>query len=136
MLPLLIGFLSGIIGGMGVGGGMLLIPAAKIFMGLSQQSAQALNLYCFIPSSVCAIFVHLKNKQIEFKGTARYHYGRAVLTFGSVYFNTHFADAPVASFRRIYTDFWHSRSDFWHKTEKQLIYLKKKSAFFDKKILK
>ncbi|MBQ3022769.1 MAG: sulfite exporter TauE/SafE family protein [Clostridia bacterium] len=67
MLPLLIGFLSGIIGGMGVGGGMLLIPAAKIFMGLSQQSAQALNLYCFIPSSVCAIFVHLKNKKIEFK---------------------------------------------------------------------
>lgn len=66
-MPLLIGFLSGIIGGMGVGGGMLLIPAAKIFMNLSQQSAQALNLYCFIPSSVCAIFVHLKNKKIEFK---------------------------------------------------------------------
>lgn len=67
MLPSIIGFLSGIIGGMGVGGGMLLIPAAKIFMNLPQQSAQALNLYCFIPSSVCAIFVHLKNKKIEFK---------------------------------------------------------------------
>ena len=66
-MTILIGFLSGIIGGMGVGGGMLLIPAAKIFLNFSQQGAQALNLYCFIPSSVCAIFVHLKNKKIEFK---------------------------------------------------------------------
>ena len=67
MITILTGFLSGIISGMGVGGGMLLIPAAKFFMNLSQQSAQALNLYCFIPSSVCAIFVHIKNKKIEFK---------------------------------------------------------------------
>ena len=66
-MVLLIGFLSGVIAGMGVGGGMLLIPAAKIFLNLSQQSAQSLNLYCFIPSSLCAIFVHLKNKQIELK---------------------------------------------------------------------
>ena len=66
-MTLLIGFLSGIIGGMGVGGGMLLIPAAKIFLSLPQQAAQALNLYAFIPSSVCAIFVHAKNKKIEFK---------------------------------------------------------------------
>ena len=67
MLPSIIGFLSGIIGGMGVGGGMLLIPAAKFFMNLSQQSAQALNLYCFIPASACAIFIHLKNKRITVK---------------------------------------------------------------------
>ena len=67
MIAILTGFLSGIISGMGVGGGMILIPAAKIFMNLPQQSAQALNLYCFIPSSICAIFVHLKNKKIEFK---------------------------------------------------------------------
>lgn len=66
-MSLLIGFLSGIIGGMGVGGGMILIPAAKFFLDLPQQSAQALNLYCFIPSAVCAIFVHAKNKKIEFK---------------------------------------------------------------------
>lgn len=67
MLAILIGFFSGALGGMGVGGGMLLIPAARIFMGLSQQAAQALNLYCFIPASACAIFIHLKNKRIAVK---------------------------------------------------------------------
>lgn len=67
MMSSIIGFLSGILSGMGVGGGMLLIPAARIFLGTGQQSAQSLNLFCFIPSAVCAIFVHLKNKKIDVK---------------------------------------------------------------------
>lgn len=67
MLTAIIGFLSGILGGMGVGGGMLLIPAATMFLNMSQHKAQSLNLFCFIPSAVCAIFVHIKNKNISFK---------------------------------------------------------------------
>lgn len=67
MITFIIGFFSGILGGMGVGGGMLLIPAATMFLHLSQHSAQSLNLFCFIPSAVCAIFVHMKNKNISFK---------------------------------------------------------------------
>ncbi len=67
MFTAIIGFFSGILGGMGVGGGMLLIPAATMFLGLSQHKAQSLNLFCFIPSALCAIFVHMKNKNISFK---------------------------------------------------------------------
>lgn len=67
MLTAIIGFLSGILGGMGVGGGMILIPAATIFLGLNQQTAQSLNLFCFIPSSLCALAIHIKNKQTTFK---------------------------------------------------------------------
>jgi len=67
MLTAIIGFLSGILGGMGIGGGMILIPAARIFLGLNQQSAQALNLFCFIPSSLCALIIHIKNKKVDFK---------------------------------------------------------------------
>lgn len=67
MFTAIIGFLSGILGGMGVGGGMLLIPAATMFLNLSQHKAQSLNLFCFIPSALCAIFVHIKNKNISFK---------------------------------------------------------------------
>ena len=67
MTEAIIGFLSGILSGMGVGGGMLLIPAMRIFTGLGQQAAQSVNLWCFIPSALCAIFVHLKNKKIEIK---------------------------------------------------------------------
>ena len=67
MLTVIIGFLSGILGGMGVGGGMILIPAARMFLDINQQSAQSLNLFCFIPSSLCALIIHIKNKKIDFK---------------------------------------------------------------------
>ena len=67
MLTAVIGFLSGVLGGMGVGGGMILIPAASIFLGLTQQNAQSLNLFCFIPSSLCALCIHIKNKNTDFK---------------------------------------------------------------------
>ena len=67
MLTSIIGFFSGILGGMGVGGGMLLIPAATMFLQLSQHRAQSLNLFCFIPSAICALVVHIKNKNISFK---------------------------------------------------------------------
>ncbi len=67
MLAVIIGFLSGILGGMGVGGGMILIPAARMFLDVNQQSAQSLNLFCFIPSSLCALVIHIKNKKIDFK---------------------------------------------------------------------
>jgi len=46
---------------------MILIPAARIVLDLNQQSAQALNLFCFIPSSLCALIIHIKNKKIDFK---------------------------------------------------------------------
>ena len=89
MLAILIGFFSGILGGMGVGGGMLLIPAARIFMGLSQQAAQALNLYCFIPASACAIFIHLKNGRIDVKKALPIILTGVPLSLLGAYISTH-----------------------------------------------
>ena len=66
MLESIIGFFSGIISGMGVGGGMLLIPALRMFFDISQQGAQSINLFSFIPSAVCATFIHIKNKKTDF----------------------------------------------------------------------
>ncbi|MGB9679340.1 MAG: sulfite exporter TauE/SafE family protein, partial [Thermoanaerobacteraceae bacterium] len=42
-----IGILSGIIGGMGLGGGTILIPALTIFAGIEQHLAQSINLLSF-----------------------------------------------------------------------------------------
>ena len=67
MLTSLIGFFSGILSGMGVGGGMLLIPALRIFFDTSQKNAQAINLFCFIPAAICALIVHIKKKNVDFK---------------------------------------------------------------------
>ena len=44
----LAGLVSGIVGGMGMGGGTLLIPILTIFLDFAQKSAQGINLLFFI----------------------------------------------------------------------------------------
>ena len=61
------GLISGIIGGMGMGGGTLLIPILTIFLGFKQKNAQAINLLVFIPMSLFALIIHIKNKLVDFK---------------------------------------------------------------------
>ena len=63
----LVGFCSGIIGGMGMGGGTLLIPMLTIFLGVTQHTAQGLNLLVFIPMGIVAIAIHIINKLINYK---------------------------------------------------------------------
>lgn len=65
MKLILIGFLSGIISGMGIGGGTILIPSLVLFGGLSQIQAQGINLMIFIPISIVAIITHKKQGNIE-----------------------------------------------------------------------
>lgn len=66
-LFIIFGFLSGIIGAMGMGGGTLLIPLLTIFSNVSQILAQGYNLIAFLPMSVVAIIIHAKNKLIASK---------------------------------------------------------------------
>ena len=55
------GLLGGVLGGMGMGGGTALIPLLTIVCGLSQSSAQAINLLAFAPMAGVALSVHAKN---------------------------------------------------------------------------
>lgn len=63
----LAGLISGIVGGMGMGGGTLLIPILTIFLSFPQKNAQAINLLVFIPMSLFALIIHIKNKLVDFK---------------------------------------------------------------------
>lgn len=65
MKLLIIGLLSGILGGMGIGGGTILIPALIFFTSISQHQAQGINLIIFIPTSIVAIIIHFKNKSLN-----------------------------------------------------------------------
>lgn len=71
MKIIIIGFLSGIISGMGIGGGTLLIPSLVLIVGLSQIEAQGVNLIIFIPVAIMAIFEHKKKGNMEFKYTKK-----------------------------------------------------------------
>ncbi|MEI6101181.1 MAG: sulfite exporter TauE/SafE family protein [Eubacteriales bacterium] len=57
----------GFIGGMGLGGGIVLIPALTMLFGYDQHTAQAATLLAFLPMSAAAIIVHLKAKRIKYK---------------------------------------------------------------------
>jgi len=61
------GLFSGIISGMGIGGGTILIPALTMFLNIDQHRAQGVNLLFFIPTAIVALFIHKKNKNLEFK---------------------------------------------------------------------
>ena len=63
------GVLGGVIGGMGMGGGTLTIPILTIFLGYKQLQAQGVNLVAFLPMSIIAIIIHIKNKLVDFKST-------------------------------------------------------------------
>ncbi len=65
MYLVFIGLFAGIIGGMGIGGGTILIPALILFTSLTQQEAQSVNLLSFIPIASVALITHFKNKNIE-----------------------------------------------------------------------
>lgn len=65
-LLILFGFLSGVIGGMGMGGGTLLTPLLS-FLDLEQKTIQAINLISFLPMCCVALGFHAKNKLIKTK---------------------------------------------------------------------
>ena len=61
---ILSGFVSGIIGGMGMGGGTLLVPLLSFF-DLPQKTIQAVNLISFLPMSIFALLIHAKNRLVK-----------------------------------------------------------------------
>ena len=65
MAEIIIGLVSGIVSGTGMGGGTILIFLLTFLCGIEQHVAQATNLIFFIPTSIVAIIVNLKNKNIE-----------------------------------------------------------------------
>ncbi len=68
ILYLIAGFVSGFLGGMGMGGGTVLIPALTIFLGVEQHVAQATNLIAFLPMAAFSLNVHKKQGLLKSEG--------------------------------------------------------------------
>ncbi len=67
MILFLIGLASGIISGMGMGGGTILIPGLIFLANIPQHLAQSVNLSVFFPTSIVALWIHTKNKHVRYK---------------------------------------------------------------------
>lgn len=64
---LLAGLFSGIIGGMGMGGGAVLIIYLTVFQNVEQLKAQGINLLFFIPIASLAVIIYSIKKQIKWQ---------------------------------------------------------------------
>jgi len=60
--------LSGVVGGMGMGGGTVYIPMLTQGLGVPQHLAQWLNLVAFIPMAGVSLVIHAKHKLLDKRG--------------------------------------------------------------------
>lgn len=65
VLPLLIGFGTGILSAWGVGGGTLLLLCMTLFLDVDQSTAQGINLFYFLPTAGMGLIWHRKNGLLE-----------------------------------------------------------------------
>ena len=65
LLPLAVGFGTGILSSWGVGGGTLLLLIMTLFLGVDQTTAQGINLLYFLPTAGVSLFFHRKNGLLD-----------------------------------------------------------------------
>ena len=75
----LAGFLSGIFGGLGMGGGTILIPVLTIFLGFDQKLSQGINLLSFLVMAIFSVYIHYRNGYIVTKNIFW------IVTFGVIF---------------------------------------------------
>ena len=61
----LVGLVCGALSGIGVGGGTLLMVWLTAIGDVAQTEAQGINLLYFLPTAVCALIFHIKNRLIR-----------------------------------------------------------------------
>lgn len=67
MMNAIVGFLSGIIASMGLGGGFVLLIWLTLFQDMEQRSAQGINLLFFLPIAAVSVIMHLRAGLIDKK---------------------------------------------------------------------
>ena len=78
MKLIIIGILSGIVTGLGMGGGSFLILFLTLVLKVEQHTAQATNFLLFIPTAVSALVIHYQEHHINLK------VGKKVLLTGAI----------------------------------------------------
>ena len=68
LFSLLIGFGAGLLSGtMGVGGGIIMVPAAVLILGYGQHIGQGISLVVMIPTTLAGAITHYRMKNLKLK---------------------------------------------------------------------
>jgi len=72
ILLIIIGFLAGVVGGsLGLGGGIIIVPALVFILGFSQHHAQGTSLAVLLfPIGILGVIHYAKNGYVNFKFAA------------------------------------------------------------------
>ena len=62
LLPLAVGFATGILSAWGVGGGTLLLLCMTLLLGVDQRTAQTINLLYFLPTAGMGLLSHREKR--------------------------------------------------------------------------
>lgn len=65
LIAALVGGITGVLSGFGIGGGTLLLIYMTAFAGVGQHLAQGINLLYFLPTAATALPSHIKNGFID-----------------------------------------------------------------------
>ncbi|MGN0639949.1 MAG: sulfite exporter TauE/SafE family protein [Oscillospiraceae bacterium] len=65
MMEAIIGFATGILASMGLGGGFILVVWLTLFADVGQKAAQGINVLFFLPIAFIALLLHLKNHLVN-----------------------------------------------------------------------
>ncbi len=64
---ILIGFLSGIFAGMGMGGGTFLVPLLSLIFHIEQVYCQSTNVICFLLLAIVCFVIYAIKKLLDYK---------------------------------------------------------------------
>lgn len=78
MIQALIGFLTGVVASMGLGGGFILMIWLTIFAEMEQRAAQGINLLFFLPIALLSLVIHIRNGLIDKAVVKKYIAGGAL----------------------------------------------------------
>ncbi len=70
VLALVIGLVSGVISGaLGVGGGVVMVPAMVLLLGVQQSVAQGTSLFVILPTAISGAQSHYRRQNLDFQPT-------------------------------------------------------------------
>lgn len=75
MMNVVVGFLTGVIASMGLGGGFVLMIWLTMFAGAGQKEAQGVNLLFFLPIALISLILHIKGGLIDGRLLKKYLLG-------------------------------------------------------------
>lgn len=61
----IVGFLTGVLASMGMGGGFILVVWLTLAEDMAQRAAQGVNLLFFLPIAFLSLIIHVKNKLVN-----------------------------------------------------------------------